>query len=252
MAEICGVLLLLLHEYWGSSMHWAGHTLLGAPLRTAVDRGEGRLEHIIQEINADILLLARGRTGTAVENSSESEEDRNGVAVVTSGTEAEEVGAYCVSFFSVCCGQHEHMIKEAAELEQKLELAWCTWCGLNVCYEDGPCYRYFQSLLLRTACDPDPALDAASDLFCEDKHGCIDGSVCKNGGSIDDMLFVHSYYNDVFCGGTATMAHNSSGQLNVSGTRVACDPDPALVSASDPVGEDEQGHRQCPLGWEFC
>ena len=99
MAKICGVLLLLLHEYWGSSMHWAGHTLLGAPLRTAVDRGEGRLEHIIQEINADILLLARGRTGTAVENSSESEEDRNGVVVVTSGTEAEEVEVYCVSFF---------------------------------------------------------------------------------------------------------------------------------------------------------
>ena len=29
-------------------MHWAGHALLGAPLRTAVT-GEGRLEHIKQE-----------------------------------------------------------------------------------------------------------------------------------------------------------------------------------------------------------
>ena len=63
MAAFHSVLLLLLHDVWGFSMNWAGHTSLGAPLRTAVYNplsatGEGRLEQIVSEINADVLLLA--------------------------------------------------------------------------------------------------------------------------------------------------------------------------------------------------
>ena len=242
-------------------MHWAGHALLGAPLRTAVT-GEGRLEHIKQETGGagggGVALIqqlqnvmeeersayyeccfwlpcrcrqhfGRGRTGIAVVNSSESEEDRkDGVVEITSS--AEEVEAYSVSF-TVCCEQYEH-IKEAAELE-------CTWCGLNVCYEDWLCYRSFQSSLQCIVCDPDPALDAASD-----QHRFTDGSFGTTGGSTDDIILIHSYNNDMRRGyqGTATMAHNSTGQLNVSGTRAACDPDPALDTAADPVGKDEHGY----------